>query len=78
MKSIKINNMPDLPYAMEEAVNRLRINISFLGTKIKKIMIISTEPNEGKSFVAMQLWMRICVSRLWLINTKLYLKKRKR
>lgn len=42
MKSIKINNMPDLPYAMEEAVNRLRINISFLGTKIKKIMIIST------------------------------------
>ena len=36
MKSIKINNMPDLPYAMEEAVNRLRINISFLGTKIKK------------------------------------------
>ena len=50
MKSIKINNMPDLPYAMEEAVNRLRINISFLGTKIKKIMIISTEPNEGKSF----------------------------
>ena len=40
MKSIKINNMPDLPYAMEEAVNRLRINISFLGTKIKKIMIL--------------------------------------
>lgn len=59
MKSIKINNMPDLPYAMEEAVNRLRINISFLGTKIKKIMIISTEPNEGKSFVAMQLWKQI-------------------
>ena len=59
MKLIKINNMPDLPYAMEEAVNRLRINISFLGTKIKKIMIISTEPNEGKSFVAMQLWKQI-------------------
>ena len=43
MKSIKINNMPDLPYAMEEAVNRLRINISFLGTKIKKIMIINID-----------------------------------
>ena len=33
MKSIKINNMPDLPYAMEEAVNRLRINIRFSWNK---------------------------------------------
>lgn len=41
---------------MEEAVNRLRININFLGNDIKKIMVVSTMPNEGKSFVAMQLW----------------------
>ena len=27
MKSIKINNMPDLPYAMEEAVNRLNTKL---------------------------------------------------
>lgn len=52
----EIQNMPELPYAVEEAVNRLRVNISFLGNEIRKIMIISTLPNEGKSFIAMQLW----------------------
>ncbi len=56
MKKITINNMPKLPYAVDEALNRLRINISFLGSDIKKIMVISTDPDEGKSFVAMQLW----------------------
>ena len=50
---------PELPYAIEEAVNRLRINISFLGKDIRKIMIVSSEPNEGKSFVAMNLWKQI-------------------
>lgn len=53
---IKIGNMPELPYALEEAINRLRVNISFLGNKVKKIMVVSTLPNEGKSFVALQLW----------------------
>ena len=47
---------PVLPYALEEALNRLRINVSFLGNETKKIMIISSEPNEGKSFVSMSLW----------------------
>ena len=59
MRKIHIDNMPELPYAMEEAINRLRINISFLGTDVRKIMVISTLPNEGKSFVAMQLWHQI-------------------
>ena len=48
--------VPEIPYAVEEAVNRLRINISFLGSDVKKIMIVSSEPNEGKTFVAMNLW----------------------
>ena len=47
---------PELPYSVEEAFNRLRINVSFFGTDIRKIMIISSEPNEGKSFVAYHLW----------------------
>ena len=47
---------PQLPYAIEEAINRLRINVSFFGSEIRKIMIISSEPNEGKSFIAMNLW----------------------
>lgn len=53
---IKFGVNPKLPYAMEEAVNRLRINVGFLGKDIRKIMIMSSEPNEGKSFVAMNLW----------------------
>lgn len=56
MKKLNMEQMPDLPYAMEEAVNRLRINIGFLGNNIRKIMVISTMPNEGKSFVTMNLW----------------------
>ena len=53
---IIFGNTPQLPYSVEEAINRLRINISFLGSDIRKIMIISSEPNEGKSFLALNLW----------------------
>ena len=52
----EILNMPQLPYAIEEAFNRLRVNISFLGDEVRKIMVISSMPDEGKSFVTMQLW----------------------
>ena len=47
---------PQLPYSVQEAVNRLRINISFTGSDMRKIMIVSSEPNEGKSFIAINLW----------------------
>lgn len=47
---------PQLPYSIEEAINRLRINVSFLGSDIRRIMVISSEPNEGKSFVTLNLW----------------------
>lgn len=57
-----IGNMPELPYSIEEAINRLRVNISFLGNDIRKIMIVSTMPDEGKSFVAMQLWRQMAES----------------
>ncbi len=56
MSTLILNNNPELPYAMEEALNSLRINIGFLGNDVKKIMVISSTPNEGKSFVAMQLY----------------------
>ena len=51
-----VQNMPKLPKTVEEALNRLRVNVSFLGSKVKKIMVISSAPDEGKSFIAMQLW----------------------
>jgi capsular exopolysaccharide synthesis family protein len=53
---VEFGNTPQLPYSVQEAVNRLRINISFLGSDVRKIMIVSSEPNEGKSFVAINLW----------------------
>lgn len=56
MNKIKMDSIQELPYAVEESINRLRINVSFLGNEIKKIMVVSTLPNEGKSFVTMQMW----------------------
>ena len=55
--SMKITlSIPELPYAAEEALNRLRVNVKFSGKEIKTIMIISSVPNEGKSHVAVYLW----------------------
>ena len=55
MKELGIN-LPELPYAVEEAMNRLRINIKFCGNDTKKILMTSCLPNEGKSTVAIFLW----------------------
>lgn len=54
---IEVN--PQLPYSVEEAINRLRINVNFFGSDIRKIMIVSSEPNEGKSFIAYNLWQQM-------------------
>lgn len=56
MKKVNIKNMPELPYATEESLNRLRINLNFLGGNIKKILVISSTENEGKSFVSFHIW----------------------
>ena len=71
----KINNMPTLPYAIEEAVNRLRVNISFLGSEVKKIMVISSMPDEGKSFVTMQLWRQMAEANVRSILLDMDLRK---
>ena len=47
---------PDIPYAVEEAMNRLRINIKFCGKNTRKILLTSCMPNEGKSTVSTYLW----------------------
>ena len=54
--TVDIAGLKELPYEVEEALNRLRINISSFGKRYKKIMVISSIPNEGKSFVTLQLW----------------------
>lgn len=53
----KVNfEFQELPYAVEEAMNRLRINIKFCGKNTKKILLTSSVPNEGKSTISVYLW----------------------
>lgn len=59
MKKITIGKMPQLPFEMSEAINQLRVNLSFCGSNVKTIMVTSSISNEGKSFVSMQLWRMI-------------------
>ena len=61
-KKVIFDVKPELPYSIEEALNRLRINIGFLGTDIRLIMVASSEPNEGKSFVSMNLWKQMAMA----------------
>lgn len=56
MKQIQIKNLQPLPYRSKEAINRLRVNLSFCGTQYKRIMVTSSVPGEGKSFTTVNLW----------------------
>lgn len=56
MKRLEIQELGALSYGPEEALNRLRVNVNFCGDRFKKILITSSVPNEGKSFVSMNLW----------------------
>jgi len=62
MKQLNIENTGSLPYNVEEALNRLRINFGFIGPEYKKIIVTSSTPNEGKSFVAVNLWRMLAES----------------
>lgn len=62
MNTLKLNNLEPLPYAAEEALNRLRVNLSFCGDRFKKIIITSSTPSEGKSFVSSHLWRLLAAS----------------
>ena len=56
MKTLEINTLPTLPFDVSEAINQLRVNLSFTGSDMKVIMVTSSLPNEGKSFVSINLW----------------------
>ena len=62
MNKVQINNMPTLTYSTEEAINRLRVNLNFQAKDVKKIMVISSTENEGKSFVAFHTWKQMAES----------------
>lgn len=56
MNELTINNIPELPFDVAESINQLRINLDFCGDQIRTIMITSSVPNEGKSFITVNLW----------------------
>lgn len=62
MKRLVINNLPELPWDVSEAINELCVNISFEGADAKTVMVTSSVPNEGKSFVSMGLWRALAES----------------
>ncbi len=55
MPTFEIKRFGQLEYQAKEAFNTLCTNLSFAGGDIKKIMITSCHPQEGKSFIAMNL-----------------------
>ena len=73
MNNLFIKNLPGLPFAVEEAINQLRINLGFCGDQIKTIMIASSVPDEGKSFITIHLWKMMAEmgSRVLLIDCDL-------
>ena len=56
MSQIIIGNMPHPDYFVQSEIDRLRVNVSFFGTEKKVIMITSSGPNEGKSYISVNLW----------------------
>ena len=54
MLKANIQGNVTLDYAGAEALNTICSNLSFSGKNIRKIVITSCEPNDGKSFVAFQ------------------------
>lgn len=56
MKELEIKQLTELPFGVTEALNQLRINLGFCGDGIKIVMMTSSVPNEGKSFLTLHLW----------------------
>ena len=73
MNHLTIQHLPELPFDMEESINQLRVNLGFCGDQIKTVVITSSIPNEGKSFIAVHLWKMLAElgSRVLLIDCDL-------
>lgn len=54
MNSAEIRRNLDLGYSGAEAINTICSNLTFSGKNIKKIVITSCEPNDGKTFISVQ------------------------
>ena len=56
MSQITIGNLPEKDYFVQSEIDRLRVNIGFLGEEKKMIMVTSSEPDEGKSYISVSIW----------------------
>ena len=56
MKVLEIHGLSKPPFAVEESINQLRVNLEFCGDNIREIMVTSSVPGEGKTFIAINLW----------------------
>lgn len=56
MREAKLTNIPELPFPVEESLNQLRISLGYSGENVRTIMVTSSLPNEGKSFITLNLW----------------------
>ena len=54
MQKAEIKANLDLDYAGSEAFNTVCSNLTFSGKNIKRLVVTNCEPNDGKSFVAIQ------------------------
>ena len=54
-EKLTIQSYPKMDYAVTEAMNTLWTNLSYSGTDVKSIAFTSCRPDEGKSFVVMNL-----------------------
>lgn len=59
---LMINNFPNLEYGATEALNTLWTNLSYSGSNMKTFAITSCRPNEGKSFIVMNLARTIAIT----------------
>ena len=56
MKTLVLNKLPEYPFDVAEAVNQLRVNLSFTDADMKRLVVTSSIPGEGKSTVSVALW----------------------
>lgn len=71
LPTITIGQSLELPYALKEALNNLRINLTFSAGDAKVIMLTSSTASEGKSFVSIHLLKVLAESgkRVCLVDT---------
>ena len=56
MKRLEIGRLPQLPADMTEALNQLRVNLSFCGDSVKNHYGDQQRPRRRQELSVMQLW----------------------